>query len=460
MLHRGQIQSGAIVLDVGCAVTRCGFAGEELPSCLIPTMCSSSSSTSRPIAAAASSPRKDATYTSPLYTDENGLVQDWEGVKSLVEYCVFERLGVGSNKDFGGSAKKRRGEVSSENESMEGIASTLDRSSDRGRGDRDLEEHPVLLAEPLFASKDDKKRWCEMLIDTLKAPGVFMTRAGVLSIYANARVTGMSVDIGAGGISVLPVQEGFALLAGSIRSPIGGNFLDSEYLQEANSQLNSSLGNQSSEKRRIRPRVPGASLKKIGEESLSSSSALNFEDFTASVQDYYSLCLARDLKEHVCRVLSEAPKSEPAPLVPTIEYELPDGQILRMGQHRFSIPELMFNPDPVVMKFPGVMGLHDAISKSTLACEADIRRDLLSNIILTGGSSVIPGLQDRLLTELGESTLPVGCKARISAASEAERAHGSWLGGSILASLGTFPDLWLSRDEYKSDPRMLYRKLV
>jgi actin-related protein len=112
------------------------------------------------------------------------------------------------------------------------------------------------------------------------------------------------------------------------------------------------------------------------------------------------------------------------------------------------------------MKFPGAVGLHNAICKSALACEGDIRRDLLSNIVLTGGSSVIPGLQERLLFELGDYTLPAGCKARISAASESERAHGAWLGGSILASLGTFPDLWLSKDEYNSDPRMLYRKLI
>jgi len=412
----------------------------------------------RPVPAAASSPRKDVIYASPLELDGTGLIRDWEGVKSLVEYCVFERLGVGS-KEFGGSSKKRRNEASSDKETMDGIASALDRSSDLGRGDRDLSEHPILLAEPLYASKEDKKRWCEMLMDVLKAPGVFMTRAGVLSIYANARVTGMSVDIGAGGISILPVQEGFALLGGSIRSPIGGDFLDSEYLQEANSQLNSPQGDGSSQKRRIRPRIPGANVKKKSTDD--PNSTLSFEDFHPSIQDYYSLCLARDLKEHVCRILSEAPKSEQGqPIVPTIEYELPDGQILRIGQHRFSVPELIFNPAPVFMKFPGAVGLHNAICKSALACEGDIRRDLLSNIVLTGGSSVIPGLQERLLSELGDSTLPAGCKARISAASESERAHGAWLGGSILASLGTFPDLWLSKDEYNSDPRMLYRKLI
>ncbi len=60
---------------------------------------------------------------------------------------------------------------------------------------------------------------------------------------------------------------------------------------------------------------------------------------------------------------------------------------------------------------------------SALACEGDVRRDLLANIVLTGVSSVIPGLHERLQYDLGDSILPVGCKARISAASEAERTN-------------------------------------
>ena len=462
MLHKGQIQSGSgLVLDIGNAVTRCGYAGEEIPSCAISTLCSTSltTSSSRPIAAASSTPRSGIVYTSPLDTDGTGQIRDWEGVRQLVEYCAFERLGLG--KDFTSSFKERRNKDNTvEDISMEGIASSLDRSSDRGLGDRNLIEHPILIAEPIFSSKVDKRKWCEMLIETFKAPGVFMTKAGVLSIYANARVTGMSVDIGAGGITVLPVQEGFALLSGAKRSPIGGNVLDGEYLKEANLQVNNSS---SSQKKRIRPRVPGLAFINTTVSSFSSASSMNdtFEDLHQSVQEHYSLSLAKDIKEHVCRVLEEAPKQTNAwSLLPSIEYELPDGEILRIGKHRFTIPELLFNPSPILDKYPTAYGLHKFITDSALSCEGDVRRDLLANIVLTGGSSVIPGLQERLQYELGDSILPVGCKARISAASEAERTNGAWIGGSILASLGTFPDLWLSSEEYIRDPRMIERKLI
>jgi len=60
-----------------------------------------------------------------------------------------------------------------------------------------------------------QERWCNLLFEKYKCPGVFMAKAGVLSVYANARTTGLAVDMGAGGTAITPVQDGFPLMMGA-----------------------------------------------------------------------------------------------------------------------------------------------------------------------------------------------------------------------------------------------------
>ena len=73
---------------------------------------------------------------------------------------------------------------------------------------------------------------------------------------------------------------------------------------------------------------------------------------------------------------------------------------------------------------------------------------LYNNIILVGGSSFFPGMTDRLTFELGN--LSAGMKVKVAApGNTVERRFSAWLGGSILASLGTFHQLWISKKEFE-----------
>lgn len=92
--------------------------------------------------------------------------------------------------------------------------------------------HPFILAEHAYASKADREKWCEIAFEAYDCPGVFMSKSGVLVLYANARTTGLAIDMGAGGTQVTPVQEGYALMMGARVNPLGGRLLD-EQLQAA-----------------------------------------------------------------------------------------------------------------------------------------------------------------------------------------------------------------------------------
>ncbi|KAI4491242.1 hypothetical protein M0802_010338 [Mischocyttarus mexicanus] len=46
----------------------------------------------------------------------------------------------------------------------------------------------------------------------------------------------------------------------------------------------------------------------------------------------------------------------------------------------------------------------------------------------------------------------------ISANSPSERRFGAWIGGSILSSLGSFQQMWLSRQEYEESGKLILER--
>jgi actin-related protein len=139
-------------------------------------------------------------------------------------------------------------------------------------------------------------------------------------------------------------------------------------------------------------------------------------------------------------------------------YELPDGCKISVGNVKYAVPELIFNGSALASKMPGVQSLQNVLVSSAMGCEPEARRDIVGNIVLTGGASTIPGMHERILSEL-TPIAPVGTRPKIACASSEERKLGPWLGGSILGSLGTFHDLWFSAAEYKEHgAKMLHRK--
>ncbi len=92
---------------------------------------------------------------------------------------------------------------------------------------------------------------------------------------------------------------------------------------------------------------------------------------------------------------------------------------------------------------------------SIFKCDLDIRRDLYGNVVLSGGTTMFPGIADRMQKEL-TSLSPSSMKVKIVA--PPERKYSVWIGGSILASLSTFQNLWCSKQEYdESGPGIVHR---
>lgn len=124
-------------------------------------------------------------------------------------------------------------------------------------------------------------------------------------------------------------------------------------------------------------------------------------------------------------------------------YELPDGQTVTISNQRFRCPESLFKP---MMIGKEMSGFHEITYQSILKCDVDIRKDLYSNIVMSGGSTMFPGIPERLskeVTALAPSTM------KVKVVAPQERKYLVWIGGSILSSLSTFQTMWITKAEYQ-----------
>lgn len=125
-----------------------------------------------------------------------------------------------------------------------------------------------------------------------------------------------------------------------------------------------------------------------------------------------------------------------------------------MGNERFRCPEALFKPC-----FPGsveMSGIHEATYFSAMNLELNLRKLLLGNVMLSGGTTMLPGIVDRLQKEI-QALLPPDIRVMIN--SPGERRYRVWTGGSILANMSAFQRKWIFREEYRdAGPQIVHRK--
>jgi actin-related protein len=134
---------------------------------------------------------------------------------------------------------------------------------------------------------------------------------------------------------------------------------------------------------------------------------------------------------------------------------MPDGQFITIGEERFRCGEALFKPSLLGLDETGI---HEKTFQSIMKTDIDIRRDLYSNVVLSGGSSMFEGLPERLEKELVKLA-PEKMKVKITAPSPSYQKYAAWIGGSILASSSTFQQRCISKAEYdESGPGIVGRK--
>merc|ERR1711968_92292 len=257
---------------------------------------------------------------------------------------------------------------------------------------------------------DMEKIWHHTFYNELR---VAPEEHSVLSLYASGRTTGAVLDSGDGVSHTVPIYEGYALPHAILRLDLAGRDL-TDYL-----------------------------MKILTERGYA---------FTTTAERE----IVRDIKEKLTYVAldfeEEMKKAEESSELEKT-YELPDGNIVTVGNERFRCPEVLFDPSMIGKE---ASGIHDTTFQTIMKCDVDIRRDLYNNIVLSGGTTMFPGIGERLTKEITALAPPT---MKIKVVAPPERKYSVWIGGSILSSLSTFQSMWISKDEYDdAGPSIVHRK--
>jgi len=271
------------------------------------------------------------------------------------------------------------------------------------------EEHVVLLSEAPNNPKANREKMTQILFETFNVPAMQIFPAPALDLYCSGRTTGLVISIGAATIHAVPVYEGYVLPHAMQTLQFGGQDLT--------------------------------------EFAMKICTERGYSFTTTAERD-----IVTDMKEKLCYVALDFDAAMQSPDCEAT-YELPDGQMLTLGNERFRVPEALFQPSLVGRE---VVGIQDLAFRAIMRCDVDIRKDLYSNVVLSGGSSLFPGIAERLTKEL---TCLAPSSMKLKVVSPPERKYSAWIGGSILASLSTFQGTLITKEEYdESGPSIVHRK--
>jgi len=265
------------------------------------------------------------------------------------------------------------------------------------------EEFSVVVTEKPLIQRSHREKLMQVMFETFNVKAFFSSIQAVLSLFSLGKTTGVVFDAGEGVSHTVSIYEGYGLPHAIQRTSISGFDL-TENLRKSLSAYN----------------IDHATAQTIKE-----SLCYVALDYTTSLQE----------------------KDDP------VQFKLPDGRIIKLGTERITCPEALFQPSIIGAN---CLSVHKCITEAIEKSYSDIKSELISNIVLAGGSTMFPGFPERVKKEIVSAYAQASNSNVIATAG---RKNSAWLGGSVIASLEAFPAMAIDKSEYREEgSQIIHRK--
>ena len=362
-----------IIIDLGTGYCKSGFSTDEIPSSIISCLVGKPKYASGRVGFDKKKffVGKEASAISGVLNINNpvseGVINNWDDIEKLLGYIFSSELKVDPN------------------------------------------EYNILLTETPMNPKENKEKLAQIMFENFNVQRCYIALESLLSLFSTGKDTGISVDIGDGISSFVPIYYGCSLPYAIIRSNVAGRLL-TKYLNEL--------------------------LEKKG---------YNFSTMAEKE-------IIKDIKEKGCYISNDNYENE-LKNIDNFLYELPDGNKIELKEERIKCPEVLFNPSIINNNDKNVsQNCYEAVEK----CDNEIKKDIYNCIDLTGGSSMFPGLEERFYKEI-KDLVDNDMKNEIKIENLNGRKYGVWTGGAILTMSG-FELKWITKAEYEESGDLIVHK--
>jgi actin len=351
-----------IVVETGSSMTVAGFAGDDFPRAIFPTIVGrpkeqggmrGMGQTDGYVGDEAQSKRGILTLKYPVV---HGIVTNWDDIEKVYHHTFYNELRAAPD------------------------------------------ECPVLLTETALNPKANREQVVQMMFETFSVPMMYLAHDAALALYATGKKTGLVLYSESGVSRAVPIYKGQVITNAVISLDLGKRD-HVDYL-----------------------------MKTLTEKGYSFTTSAEREIVRDILERHAFVAL--DYDQEIQNNTSE------------VNYELPDGQVIQIGNHRFRAAELLFKPSLISLDQDGIHNLmHNAIMK----CDKEMREELYANILIAGDNTFYPGIGERLEKEM-VALAPSNMSVHVHAPDN--RKYLAWIGGSMLAASPEFESMWITKDEY------------
>ena len=412
-------------------------------------------------------PRADIEIRNYMNTDS--CVEDWDTAELFFENILIKRLQPDRLRFLKKKATAVNGNGNGAKAAEAAEAAGTDGDGDVAMMDEGeqastdelmemaLQENPVLITEPPWNPTKSRERAIEISMEKWGVPAFWLARTPVAAAFAAGKASALVIDVGGANASVVAVHDGMILKRSIQRSPAAGLWLSGQiramwaagepkvdlvptFMVENKTAVDA--GQPAQARLRHYPFAIHDSFRRFEEERV----LTEFKESVVEVWRGPGRFAAPNNEDYV--------RSQPGRV-----FEMPDGYNQMWREQRYKVSEGMWD-ETAAYDTAGSGGGVDRLTKAQTIPEliraalngvdVDLRPNLLGNVVVTGSTSLLNGFNDRLNSEL--MAMYPGLKIKLHAAGlTTERRFGAWIGGSILASLGTFHQMWISRKEYEEN---------